>query len=80
VDVRLISAGHIEPHRLGAGREQEPVIGQAFTVSDDNFPMPGIDAGNCGLQSKIDAVLGIEIVGAQRQPVLRRRAGKIILR
>jgi hypothetical protein len=78
--MRLVGSRNTQPHRLGAGRQQQPVVTQAFAPRDNDFASLGIDTANRGLAAQIDAVFGIEIVGAQRQPIVRRAAGEVILR
>ena len=38
VDMRLVGAGNRQPHRLGAGRQQQPVVGERCRrpASDDS--------------------------------------------
>ena len=33
MDVRQIGAGNRQPHRLGAGRQQQPVVGEIRTIA-----------------------------------------------
>ena len=80
MDMRLVGARDRQPHRLGAGRQQQPVVGRLLppaTMTSRVFTsMPTTSA----FEAQLDAVFGIESVRPQRQPVLRRAAGEIILR
>ena len=41
--MRKVRAGNIEPHRLGAGREQERVVAMLAAVRELNVPARGVD-------------------------------------
>ena len=43
MDVRLVGAGDRQPHRLGAGREQQPVVGDALAARDRDLARLGVD-------------------------------------
>ena len=79
VDMRLVGARDRQADRLGAGREQQPVVGDRAPVGEHDLARTRIDAGDVRLEPQIDAVLGIEAVRAQRHPILRRAAGEIVL-
>jgi hypothetical protein len=79
-DMRLIGARNRQPHRLSAGRQQKTVIGNAATAGDNDVARLGIDRGDLRLEPQVDAGFGIKAVRAQRQPILRRAAGEVILR
>ena len=80
MDVRLIGAGYRKPHRLGSGRQQQPVVGDARPVAGLHLASSGIDADDFGVEPQFDGILGVKRVRPQRQPILRRAAGKIVLR
>ena len=68
-----------EPHRFGAGREQKPVVGQGGAVREGHRTGARIDLCDTRLEPQVDVALLIEIIRAQRQPILRRAAGQIVL-
>src|SRR5579863_6683838 len=79
MDVRQIGAGDRKPHRLGAGRQQQTVVSKTRATGETDLALFHVDAGNFGAEPQLDVVLRIKRIGAQRQPILRRAAGKIIL-
>ena len=79
VHMGLVGAGYRKPHRLRTGRQQQPVVGDVFASADDEFAGLRIDAGDFHVEAQFDSVRGIEVVRPQRQPILRRRAGEIVL-
>ncbi len=79
VDVWLVGAWDRQPDRLGAGRQQQPVVGDPAPAGKQDFMRARVDAGDIRAQSQLDAVLGIEAVRAQRHPILGRLAGEIVL-
>ena len=79
VDMRLVGARDRQPHRLSAGRQQQPIVGNRAATGDDDIARLGIDRADIALEPEIDAGLRVEAVRTQRQPVLRRAAGKIVL-
>ena len=81
VDMRLVGARDRQPHRLGAGRQQQPVVGNGVAAGDDDVARASASiAGDLGVEPQVDAGFGVEVVRPQRQPVLRRAAGEIVLR
>jgi hypothetical protein len=80
MDVGLIGSRDRQPHRLGAGRQQQAIIGNAGAVGDQHLARLGIDGGHFGIQTQVDFGLRIKAVRTQRQPILRRAAGEIVLR
>ena len=76
----IIGPGHRKPHRLRAGGEQQPVVGDACGAGEAYFAPRAVDAGDVAPKTQLDAVFGIVVVGPQRQPVLRRAAGEIVFR
>jgi hypothetical protein len=77
--MREIAAGQREPHRLGAGREQQRVIGMAAPLRGLDLPAPRIDGRDARAKLEIDLVLAIELGRAQGNPVFGSAAGKIVL-
>ncbi len=48
MDMRLVGARHRQPHRLGAGREQQTVIGHGLAVGEHDLAGLGVDRGDVG--------------------------------
>ena len=71
---------HVEPHRLGAGGEQQRVIGMATAVHELHVPALGVDRGDGRVQLQVDAVLLVERRRAQRIRLRGRSAGEEALR
>ena len=61
--MRLVGAGDRETDRLGAGCEQQPVVGDRAPVGERDRARLHIDAGDVRLEPQVDAVLGIEAIG-----------------
>ena len=80
VDMRLVSTRDRQPNRLSAGRQQQAIIRNGAATGDDDIARFGIDRFNIALKPQVDAGLRVKTVRTQRQPVLRRATGKIILR
>ncbi len=80
VDVRQLAAGHIEPNRLGAGRHEQRVVGLATAVLELDLATCRIDRRGARAEMQLDAVLPIEFRRAQRDPLLGRAAGQVVLR
>src|ERR1700687_1768025 len=78
--MRLISSQDRQAHRFRARRQQQTVIGNGATAGDDDIARFGIDRGDIAFEPKVDAGLRVKAVRTQRQPILRRATGKIILR
>ena len=72
--------GNRQPHRLGAGRQQQAVVGNGAAAGEDDIARLGIDRGDFAVEPQVDLGIGVKIVRPQRQPILRRAAGEIILR
>ena len=68
-----------QANRLGSGREQQPVVGNPASVREHDLAGTGVDAGCIRLETQVDLVLRIEAFSAQRNPVLRRLAGEVVL-
>jgi hypothetical protein len=80
VDVRQLATGHIEPHRLGAGGDEERVVGLATTVLELDLVSRRVDCRGARAETQLDAVLPVEFRRAQRDPLFGRVAGEIVLR
>ena len=46
IDLRLIGAGYRQPNRLGASRQQQPVIGHVLAASNHDFAFLYVDSHN----------------------------------
>ena len=46
IDMRLIGAWYRQPNRLGAGRQQQPVIGHVLAASNHDFAFLYVDSHN----------------------------------
>ena len=77
--MRLVGAGNRETDRLGASCQQQAVVGDRAPVRELNLPPRHIDAGDLRPEPQIDTVLGIEALGPQRDPILLRISGEVIL-
>ena len=66
-------------HRFGARRQKKTIEGNCVAVGERNFPRANVDAGDGRLETKVNSVVGIEAHRAEREPVLRRAAGEIVL-
>ena len=80
VHVRQILAGQAEMDRLGAGREQQRVVWKRRAL-----PRAPPSSRRCRCASpraahEIDVMLGVEVRRAQRDPLLGRVAGEVVLR
>ena len=69
-----------EAHGLGPGRQQEPIEGNGFAAGERDFVCADVNCGDGRVEAKIDGIVGIEALVAQRQPFFRRAAGEIVLR
>ena len=72
-------AGNRWTNRFSAGRQKKSVKRNILTPGERDFARADIDAGDGRAQAKVDGVVGIEAVGAQGEPVLRRAPGEIVL-
>ena len=79
VNMGLVRARYRQAHRLRAGRQQQAVVGDGLAAGRDDMTCAGVDRRDLGVEPQVDLRLGVEIIRPQRQPVLRRAAGEIIL-
>ena len=77
--MRLIGAGDLEFDGLRAGCEQQAVERELVAIAERHAARFRIDRGDARVEPEVDAGVLIKILAAQRQPVLRRIAGEIIL-
>ena len=80
MDMWLIGARNRQAHRLRTRRQQQTVKGNIVTACEDDVTRLGIDRGDLDIEPQIDVGFGVKTVRAQRQPILLRTAGEIILR
>ena len=80
MDMPLAGAGNRQPHRLGAGREQQAVVRHGLAVGERDMAGLGVDRSHIGRELQVDLLVRIETLRPQRHPFLRRAAGEIILR
>jgi hypothetical protein len=78
MDVRLVGAGNRQPHRLGAGRQQQAVEGDSSAAGDGDVARPGVDREDIGLEPQVDMSFRVKTVRPQRQPILGCTAGEIV--
>ncbi len=78
--VRRPGAGDGRRDGLGAGREKKAVEGKLLAASERDFARANVDCCDRRIEPKVDGIVGIEALVAQRQPLLRRAAGEIVLR
>ncbi len=79
VDMWLVGAGDGQANRFGSGRKQQPVVGNPAPVGEYDLARARIDAGDVRIETQVDIVLCIKAFPAQRNPILRRFAGEIVL-
>ena len=60
VDMREIAAGQVEAHRVGAGRDQEPVVVVTAAVLKLEAAARAVDRRDAGAEMQFDPVLAIE--------------------
>ncbi len=80
VDMRLVGAGDGQANRFGAHCQQQSVEGDPSPIGEQDLAGADVDASNPGSEAQVDAVLGIEVLLAQRDPLLRRLTAEIVLR
>src|SRR6185295_8226351 len=64
--------GYVEPHGLGAGREQQGIIGVATAIHELYVPALGVETGDWRAQLQVDTVLQVE----RRRPKRVRLGGR----
>ena len=64
--MRLVGALNRQPHRCGAGCQQQPVVDQVVATRDHHFVRLHVDADDLGIQVQLDAVFGVERIRAER--------------
>ena len=79
MDMRLVGPQDREPHRLGAGCQQQAIIGNGAAVGENHVARLGVDRGDARSEPKVDIGIRVENIRTQRHPILRRAAGQIIL-
>ena len=79
MDVRQIGARNRQPHRLGAGRQQQPVVIEARAIGAADLALLVSIAVTSVSSRKSILLVAIKIVRPQRHPFLRRAAGEIVL-
>ena len=77
--MRLVGPRDRQSDGFGAGCEQQPVEGDLAAVGERDLAGARIDACDLCRKAQIDGVLGIEAVGTQRHPILRRGAREVVL-
>ena len=80
MDVGAVRPRHVEMPRLGAGRKQQAVIREAAAVRERDRAVRHVDFRRRRVEPEIDRMLAVEGRVAERNPALRRLAGKIVLR
>ena len=73
VHVREIAAGDLEPHRVGAGGEQQRAIGMPAAIRELYVPAPGVDRGDACTQLQVDVVLSVEFRRSEEIRLCRTR-------
>ena len=53
-----------QAHRFGAGRKQQPVVGDLAAVFEYNLARTCVDVGDGRLELKIDSLIGVVAVVA----------------
>ena len=76
--MRQIGPRHLQPDWFGASGEQELVKAQLFAAEHDAVP-GDIDRRRGCAEPQLDAVIGVKLRWAQRNPLLRRGAREVIL-
>src|SRR5262245_16789232 len=73
--VRAIGARHIQADGLGAGREQQHVVLERLAAVRLELLALRVDPRGAAADD-VDLVLGVEVLGAKRNPFLGRVAGE----
>ena len=77
--MRGVGARDRQFHRLGASRQQQAVEGNPAAIGKRDLARARIDTGRMRLQPQVDAIVSVKTLRPQRDPVLGRGAGEIIL-
>jgi hypothetical protein len=78
--MRQMGARKVQPHRLGAGGQQERAIGQAAAIGQLQLALGGVDTHHLGSQAHVDVLLLIKLCRPQRQPLGGGGSGQKVLR
>jgi hypothetical protein len=62
--VREVHARQRQPYRLGAGRKQEPLVGDPAAIDESDLAGTHVDVGGGRLQPQFDALFGVEALCA----------------
>ena len=76
--MRLVGTRDRQAYRLGTRRQQQAVVGNGLPTSNNDIARLGVYRGDVGVEPQLDPGFGVKTVGTQREPVLRRAAGKIV--
>ncbi len=79
VHVGQVRPRDTEPHRLGAGGQQQPVVRYRASVVQLHFVRPGIDGRRCGIQHQVDRLFSIELERSERDPLFLGVACEVVL-
>src|SRR5262249_43604384 len=79
MDKLLVCSRDLETHGLRTRGKQEAIEGYRASIGQLHAAPFGIDGDNRRVKTKIDAEFGVEIVWAQRHPVLWRLTREIVL-
>src|SRR5215469_178448 len=79
-NMRRVLAGNLEPHGLGAHREEQGIKFALTAVGQRDVSLHWIDGGDPSIQQQFDLALAVEVHRAQWDPLLRRATGKKVLR
>ena len=72
--------GIVEPDRLGAGREQQRAERVLAPSSSRTRLRCSVERRRARAEHEVDPLLGVELRRPQRDPLLRRGAGEVVLR
>ena len=78
--LRSVGAGNRRPHRIGASRDQQRAELPMRAIVERHGARRRIDRGHATAQLQIDAALAVQIRRPQRNPVVLRFAGQVVLR
>src|SRR5262249_18421386 len=80
VHVRKVRTGNRQPYRIGAGGQEQRVVGVGPAIFKQNTFVIGLDGCDARAERQLDLMLCVELRRAKRNPVLGRATGQIILR